>query len=453
VSASPDPTVDIERAGGHAAPRSRRALLGAGLGAVAATIASALGRPSPAAGAAGSSLVVGSQTNNAGTADTQLIASSNVIAFKLLQQGPGTALMGHATQTSGATRGVYGRTDSPAGYGVQGRAGGAAGAGAAMQAIGVNNTGLDASSSNGARYGIKVVNSSPTGTALQAEASKAIVGLSNGAGYPAIYGANSATTGQSYGVFGRTDADSEFAAGVGGESTNSAHGSGVYGLSIGDGGIGVWGVATGLSGIGVRGESGYDNPNAHGVYGRAMTGYGLASVGDTYVAGDLFVTGAKTGFVVDLAVNGGPATLRQGDPVTLIGVRAPLMGNIPLLEVAPAKHGDAVIGVMDRRVTVIAATLDDGLGNHMKGAGPAAASGEHLSVVTLGAFAVASADAIDGAIAPGTRLAAGKNGKLVKAKAVDVGGRKLFPAGENVGYSLGSLASGSGKVAIFVNPH
>ena len=418
-----------------------------------ATIASALGRPPEARGAAGSALVVGSQANNAGTADTQLIASSSVIAFKLLQQGPGTALMGHATQTSGATRGVYGRTDSPAGFGIQGRAGGAAGAGAAIQAIGVNNTGLDASTTNAARYGIRVVNTGTNGAALQAEGDKAVVGLSDGAGLPSIYGLNSSTTGEGYGVFGRASSDDEYAAGVGAESTSSGLGSGVLGRSVGSAANGVWGIASGGAGIGVYGWATNSSAGAWGVMGQSANGYAVVATGSALVTGDLVVNGSKFGYVVDAAVNGGPATLEQGDPVTLIGVRSPLLGEIPLLEVALASHGDAVIGVMDRRVTMTPSGHPDVVTSQVTAAGTSAASGQHLSVVTLGAFSVASADAIDGPITPGTRLAAGRNGRLVKASPVDVGGRKMFPVGENVGYALGSLASGSGKVAIFVNPH
>ena len=85
-----------------------------------------------AIGAAGSALIIGSQTNNAGTSDTQLITNSSVIAFKLLQNGPGTALMGYATPASGANRGVYGRSDSPPAS----AATPAPGAGAGLQAFG-----------------------------------------------------------------------------------------------------------------------------------------------------------------------------------------------------------------------------------------------------------------------------------------------------------------------------
>lgn len=439
MSTSPDSIPAVEPAG-ESIPRSRRAILGAGLGALIATVTSAFGRPQSSNAAAGSALIVGNQANNSGTADTQLIANSSVIAFKLLQQGPGTALMGHATQTSGGTRGVYGRTDSPAGYGVQARAAGAAGTGAALQAIGVNNTGLDVSTDNAARFGIKVVNTSTTGTALRAEGKNALVGISDGAGYPAIYGENMATDGSSWGVFGRTHANNS--AGVEGESAvGNVVGNGVRGRSYGLGGAGVQGVNNSAS------------VNAYGVHGYAPAGYGVYSTGDTVITGDLFVSGSKAGYVVDVAINGSADTLRQGDPVTLLGVRAPVVGAIPLLEVGRATAGSPVIGVMDRRVAVTPSGRPDSAANHVKGAGTAAKSGDHLLVVTLGAFAVASADAEDGEIAPGTRLAAGKNGRLVRARPVDVGGRTVFPAGENVGYALGSLAAGSGKVAIFVNPH
>jgi hypothetical protein len=104
------------------------------------------------AGAAGSNLIIGSEANNAGTSNTQLLTNSNVVAFKLLQNGPGTALMGYATPTTGGTRGVYGRTDSPNGDGVQARNGAAtAGTGAAISAFGQANVGarIDSDTADG----------------------------------------------------------------------------------------------------------------------------------------------------------------------------------------------------------------------------------------------------------------------------------------------------------------
>lgn len=121
--------------------------------------------------------------------------------------------------------------------------------------------------------------------------------------------------------------------------------------------------------------------------------------------------------------------------------------------VAAAKKGDPIIGVVDRQAALTPDVKTPSAGNHVKGKGTSVAPEEHLLVVTLGAFAVASADAVDGEIKPGRRLSAGANGKLVKAKPIDLNGRAIFPAGQHAGYALGTLSAGSGKVGIFVNPH
>jgi hypothetical protein len=98
------------------------------------------------AGAAGATMIIGSEANNAGSANTQLLTNSSVVAFKLLQNGPGTALMGYTTPITGTTRGVYGRVDSPNGDGVQGRNAGPAGTGAALRGYGGENAGAVLSS-------------------------------------------------------------------------------------------------------------------------------------------------------------------------------------------------------------------------------------------------------------------------------------------------------------------
>jgi hypothetical protein len=239
--------------------RSRRRLLAAGLGGLAATVAGALGRPASVHGAAGDPLIVGSETNNAGTSDTQLIANSTVIAFKLLQTGPGTALMGHSTALSGATRGVYGRTDSPNGDGVQARNAGAAGSGAAVRAFGGNNVGIEASTANGAVAAVRAIHSGGTGNAVHASANSgaAIIATSTGgvglsASSTSSYGVRGDSQ-STYGVFGATYTGTYAVygaggsgGGVGGQSTN---GNGVYGIS--SNGAGVLGES--VTGVGVYG--------------------------------------------------------------------------------------------------------------------------------------------------------------------------------------------------------
>ena len=207
----------------------------------------------------------------------------------------------------------------------------------------------------------------------------------------------------------------------------------------------------------------------------------FTSRGNAYIDGTLTVTGAKTGYVADYAVNGSKATLHQGDAVTLIGVKPAEVGTIPMLLVGPAKAGDTVIGVVDRMMkpapttATIKAHTDtitgpngetqttnipartvraEGGGFGFLEGGTAVKPGEHLLVVTLGAYAYGSADAAGGAIKAGDELMAGaKAGKLVKAEKVTVSGKTFSVPGTSVGYALGSLKDGTGRIGIFVSPH
>jgi hypothetical protein len=233
---------------------SRRALLAGALGGIGALAATVIGGAPRTQAAAGSPLIIGSQINDAGSADTQLLTNSSVIAFKLLQNGPGTALMGYATPATGGTRGVYGRSDSPDGDGVQARNAGTAGSGAAVRAFGGNNVGVVA-----------------TSTSLTAV---------------------SGTSGSGYGVSG----DSSSSVGVYGTSTSSY---GVYGYSSSQAGVvgtsssntGVYGTST--SSRGVFGHSG----SGYGVYGASDSGYAGVFGGPVYVTG--LLTKAGGGFKID----------------------------------------------------------------------------------------------------------------------------------------------------------
>jgi hypothetical protein len=206
-----------------ASPRSRRALLAAAVGAVAATVATALGRPEPATAAAGSALIIGALDNNAGSSDTQLRASSSVVAFKVVQNGSGAALMGFAPAASGSTRGVYGRTDSPDGTGVEARNNAAAGNGVALRAAGGNNTGLLATTGNNTRAAIRGVHGSG-GVAVDGSAGSYGTGVAGSAG-PGGYGVTGFVDGAGVAVYGSSPSTGF---GVWGSSTD---GSGIVGTS------------------------------------------------------------------------------------------------------------------------------------------------------------------------------------------------------------------------------
>ena len=360
--APPNPTERLR------APRTRRALLAGLAGGAGALIAGAVGRlnPARAVAAAGTPLYIGRTDNNAGTADTQLLTNSSITAFTLYQQGPGTALMGYVTRTSGNGRGVYGRTDSPNGDGVQARNNASsAGSGAAIRAFGVNNDGIVASTANASKAGVTATNTDTTadnvavmGLAYNASsadthpagaitvfkaagefagvtgvigasipgvpAGAGVVGMSPGTGGYGVYGYATSTTGMTNGVYGRTDSTSDDAAGVSGFATANSgsssygvHGlsagsainaAGVKGLGTGSGGNGVWAECTAVGGYGVYAVGASDGI---GVY-TSGGNYGIWSSGDCHVVGDFVASGSKAGYVVDVAVNGSAEALRTG---------------------------------------------------------------------------------------------------------------------------------------------
>lgn len=133
----------------------------------------------------------------------------------------------------------------------------------------------------------KGIKSSASGTnALDAETTgnTAIQGRTDGEGWNAVAGFNSATSGWSWGVRGDTDSSDTNAFGVRGISNNGAS-KGVGGLSSGttDGAAGVKGEATGGSGItfGVDGSTSSSNAEAAGVRGQTPeANYGV--VGEAY---------------------------------------------------------------------------------------------------------------------------------------------------------------------------
>lgn len=217
---------------GPAAPRTRRALLAGALGGLAATVAAALGRAAPADAAAGSALIIGSQANSAGTADTQLKTSSAVVALKVLQNGTGTALMGYATHPDAGTRGVYGRTDSSFGSGVQGRnAATMTHTGCGVKAIGGNNTGLDARTDN------------PNGNA--------VVAINDSGGGVGVY--SYTVNGECFHGYATGSGTALWAFSQDGTAVECySGGTGVYASSSG---VAIYGVADDAGGVGVFGSS------------------------------------------------------------------------------------------------------------------------------------------------------------------------------------------------------
>jgi len=296
-----------------------------------------------------------------------------------------------------------------------------------------------------------------------------------------IYGASTAQPSTQNNVTPGVHGHSEYGAGVYGTSNSSfgvgiygqmATGTAVYGSSGGDGVVGqgrargVYGVSTAptqgsgyggyfssSTGVGVYGQStaqtSSQNMFAPGIFGYSQHGAGVLGRsgasgvagffdGTVVVAGDLFVTGSKGGYVADIARNDGTEPLSQGDLVVVTGVTTAVVGNIPvpLVRKADAESGTAVIGVVDAHYQV----SENGAG-HIKEA--AVEPGEYVSIVTLGAFEAIKVDATYGAVQPGDLLVASPTaGHAMRADDPVIG--------TVIGKALGGLDDGTGVIAVMI---
>lgn len=340
-----------------------------------------------------------------------------------------------------------------------------------------------------------ILGTASTGSAVRGESAggHAIYGKTDD-GY-AVWGYDAGTTqargyaGYFYslngvGVYGYSNAASYYsnmyAPGVYGKS---AHGVGVYGLSEGSGWPGYGGVFDGPVGVSARGtgsaaDSGYAgvfvSENYRGLYARSQDGYyagyfvdrGGSSEPGLYVDGTFVATGGKSGYVVDVCMNEGPDPLETGDVVVITGHDEPLIGEIPLVRVQRATEAEStgVMGVVDQPFTMQAppegAASQDVAGLDSAAAekpvpvpvaavaraaeGTAVATGEYLSVVTLGSFKAIKVDASYGPIRPGDLLVSSPTpGHAMRAG-------ESPRLGTIIGKALGGLAEGQGAIPVVV---
>jgi hypothetical protein len=186
--------------------RSRRSLLAAGLGGVAAAVATALGRPGSTDAAAGDALKLG-QTNFAGTAATRLNTTSSGGAFWMTQNGTGSGVRGDAPGGHGS---VF-TTQHADRYGVYAQQNATTrGTGAAVRAVGGSNLGVDATTDAAPAPGSGSVTAAVSGAATSDTGAAA-----------GVYGVSASSLG--FGVYGHTTA-------------SSTGGTGVLGIADGTGG-------------------------------------------------------------------------------------------------------------------------------------------------------------------------------------------------------------------------
>jgi hypothetical protein len=211
-------------------PRSRRALLAASIGALAASVAHALGRPAPARADDPDDVTLNAIKTTIGTTGIEIVANSSTVFQATTLNG--IAVHGHATSGTG----VYG--DSNSSWGVYG---------ASISGPAVTGEGTSGPGVTGSSFSVEGI----VGTS-EATSEPAILGQSHGGstGVQGHSGANGSEPAPpaNTGVYGYADQDAT-ARGVVGQTTA---GQGVRGLATT--GIGVRGYAT--SGTAASFESG-----------------------------------------------------------------------------------------------------------------------------------------------------------------------------------------------------
>jgi len=235
--------------------RSRRGLLAAGLGAVAATVASAFGRPAPVRAGSDGDVVLGASNTTAGQTSITKTTTANSVLYVAAAAGGGsgvTALSDGGPALYGFGTSSYGlEAHSSSGYGVYGQ-----------------------STSNVGVYGDSADHPGVVGTSTN---SFGVSGTSpNGTGVAGSSGVGTGVSGHSNatnraGTVGQSDGDSTGVMGISGSPLPDAPGkTGVYGRADQDTGArGIWGES--LAGRGVYGET----ASGQGVRGYAKSGSAL----------------------------------------------------------------------------------------------------------------------------------------------------------------------------------
>jgi antitoxin (DNA-binding transcriptional repressor) of toxin-antitoxin stability system len=322
-------------------------------------------------------------------------------------------------------------------------------------------------------YGL-IIDNAGTGDGLRAYSN------ATAQNYAALYAYNMATTGYGSGVYGgSTNGNGVYAVSGNGDalevttaaplannkSAIYAHATNANGVwSVSTNRIGVYGNSTssyGVSGTSTDNYAGYFySTNFRGLYVQGNSGWYAAYIqnpsGSTntglYVDGTMWVTGAKTGFVVDIAINDGTEALETGDLVVITGYGDPVAGLIPVIKVKKADQAGstAVTGVVDQPYSASVTQSNSNrepLGptatTASKTDGTAIAPGGYLSVVTLGAYRVVKVDASFGSIKAGDMLVASSNPGYAMASADP----KL---GSVIGKALADWTSGTGLIPVMV---
>jgi hypothetical protein len=182
--------------------------------------------------------------------------------------------------------------------------------------------------------------------------------------------------------------------------------------------------------------------SVNGVYASAPSGTHAL-----YVKGSAKFDGGKTGYVIDIFVNGDDQRLRTGDIVKLRGT--PIIrfqgdnNRIPVAEVilADKENDNMVIGIVDGEAIPEQDIPDTRVGPEDP---TFIEPGGELYVVTIGTYAHCRVDATEAPIEVGDLLSTSANpGHAKKAAEPKIG--------SIIGKALEPIKEGTGYIAVFVN--
>lgn len=440
-------------------PRTRRTLLAGLLGGVAATVAGAIGRATPASAGAGDPVRMG-RINKAGGTSTTLQTSSGSPAFKVLQNGSGHAVRAESSKGTGVLAVTRGAGD----YGLVARTSATSGGGAAIKAEGNSRRGIEASSAASAAI------TAFGNTTLGARTIEAYTPSSTGT---AIYGRATAGTESAVGVFGQSDTPN----GIGVEAVAQGAGAsrGVWGRSLSINGTGGWfdngfdGVALRAQGTGVNRTRATLQVHNTRVGGGAMSAYLTANTnfatahvrndGDGQVLylhnGGTDAAGAGGGDFIT-AVNQPESdaqfrVLTSGEVRSDVGFNTPAADFAEMLEAQPGlEPGDVLAIGADGRLARSHAALQDNVAGvystapgFVGGKPVDGASDGHIPLAVVGIVPV-KASAENGPIAPGDLLAsAATPGHAMRANG-------QARVGAVIGKALEPIATGTGRIRMLV---
>ncbi|MCS7283697.1 MAG: hypothetical protein RMK65_06850 [Anaerolineae bacterium] len=390
--------------------------------------------------------------------------------------------------------GVYGQTNSPDSYG--GHFVNAAGPGT----NGVGVRGLSASGNDGdihpggAFYRAGGEFAGPNGVIGAASSDfndgRGVIGIAQSKFGIGVYAIATATDldAMNYGVYGEARGAYTMTVGVMGYTGSGQDWltAGIYGRSDSNSGAGVL-AHNYWSGAGLR---------AHSWSGNLIEGWSGDPPGGErrfYVdnSGNLYTSGSKSGYVVDIVRNADQVALERGDVVVVVGVSEPIFGEIPTMEVRRATDAfsTAVVGVVDQvfvrnsepevmapdclerlerlKRNETSTPISPSQEHSSQVLPPVSTSlpspnicrvreglvaarsiqpGQYLSIVTLGAYKAIKVDASYGAIQPGDLLVASPNpGYAMKATNPQ--------PGTIIGKALAPWVSGTGTIPVFVTLH